>query len=228
MIKYIEKNNLDVKIFLMYSEGNHFDKDLSNNIIVDKFRQCVIPGLLVKTVNCFEYIYNNYDFDYIFRTNLSSFIDINGLIKKFKSLPKNKVYGGHSTSVSDFRYISGAGIIFSKDIVKLIIENKKSFNISIIDDVAFGQLLHKFNINIIEQKRKNYFRDELRLVAIDKNENFNDDISNEELLFIYLDILRSKRYHSRFKNMCYKGVKDKKRIIDKKIFDYLTNKFYSL
>jgi hypothetical protein len=38
-----------------------------------------IPGCLDKTVKSIEYCLHNYNFDFIFRTNMSSVVDLNKL-----------------------------------------------------------------------------------------------------------------------------------------------------
>jgi hypothetical protein len=49
---------------------------LINDMIYVKCKPSLSPGILIKTIKSFEYIYNNYNFKYIYKTNLSSFLDL--------------------------------------------------------------------------------------------------------------------------------------------------------
>jgi hypothetical protein len=144
--------NEDIKIFYTYGDGE------SIQIKNDKIT-CDCPESLgnigKKTIISFELLYNKFDFDYIFRTNLSSFVHIENMIKYLKDMPSERFYGGmctlnfsgeHLQKFGEGTFASGSGYFLSKDIVKLLIDNKELWDHSIIDDVALAGLLKKLGI----------------------------------------------------------------------------------
>mgnify|MGYP001185214993 CR=1 FL=1 len=100
-----------------------------------------------KTLVAFEKAIAEYDFDYIFRTNTSSYLDF----KKFKKYADTNLdhlnYAGVNLKVQEGDKIaSGAGIFLSKKNVEILIKNKKNFDTSLPDDVAISRLLKEFKI----------------------------------------------------------------------------------
>lgn len=85
--------------------------------------------------------------------------------------------------ISDF--VCGAGIIFSKDIIEIILQHKNLINYDIIDDVALGVLLHKCH-------KKVYSRyDIITLNNIPKDDNIKTHINY---------IINNNIFHVRLKN----------------------------
>ena len=106
------------------------------------------PNLARKTYLAFEHIYSNYDFDFLFRTNTSSFIDFkklrNYVVKNYENLD----YCGSVLDVVEGDTIaSGAGFFISKKNVELILNNNTYFDDSLPDDVAIARLLNRFKIS---------------------------------------------------------------------------------
>lgn len=92
-----------------------------------------------KTLESFEFFYKNYDFDYLFRTNSSSYVDIEKLIDKIKT--DDFKYAGVVGEYNGTSYVSGAGYLISNETIKIIIENSNMWNHGTHDDVALGELL---------------------------------------------------------------------------------------
>jgi hypothetical protein len=106
----------------------------------------------LKTLEAFEWSYNNLNFDLIFRTNASSYIHIPSLIKYAEENFTQTIYAGVEGKQmyfeKQFIFASGAGYIISRNIAKLIIDNKKEWNHKLLDDVALGDLLTKNKISL--------------------------------------------------------------------------------
>lgn len=100
-----------------------------------------------KTIQAFEFFSNNYEFDYIFRTNLSSYVDLPRLYEKLNQ--KKYTYDGVVGLDNGVKFASGAGYVISKDLVQHVIVNKDSWNHGMIDDVAMGQMMNKIGVNPI-------------------------------------------------------------------------------
>lgn len=91
-IEYINKKNYSIKIYLLYGDDYENIFNISQeHIFITDINDSFIPGCLKKTISFFEYIKKNYKFNYIFRTNLSSFIIIDNFIKLINSFPKKKI-----------------------------------------------------------------------------------------------------------------------------------------
>ena len=140
--KYMNKHP-NIRSFFI--KGNaESEISVESDTIYVKSGENYIPGILEKTVKSMEYIQSHYEYDFIFRTNLSSFIDLNKLYE-FMHLENTQSmhYGGIVLTPSDipFGYISGAGILFSRTTTEYILDNQSKLDYSIIDDVAFGKLL---------------------------------------------------------------------------------------
>ena len=186
--KFIEYTNKlgQIKIFLLYGNDNIEPfNDIKENIIQYNEKDSLIPGILKKTLYAFEYINNNYEFDYILRTNLSSFFIYDKLIKLIDTFSKTKFLSGplgptfinlNNQEEYDKKldyFVSGTAIILSKDLVSDIINKKNNLNYSLFDDVAISNLL---NTNErINQKRY----DITNFTRINKNilNNFFDEIT---------------------------------------------------
>jgi hypothetical protein len=147
------KNTNDVKIFYNYGNGSSPSFIDDDKIICDCHESMDNIGL--KTVKSFELLFENFEFDYIFRTNLSSFVNIDNMVKYLKDIPLERFYGGmcslnfsgvHLHKFGEGTFASGSGYFLSKDVVKLIIDNKELWDHSVIDDVAIAGLLKKLGL----------------------------------------------------------------------------------
>jgi len=100
-----EKNEIvDEKIYTIYDEG--------------------LYGIGYRTLEMLEILYEKFDFDYIFRTTLSSYVDMEKLTEFLTDKPKNNFYCGGFVSHDGIPFCSGSGYFLSRDLVKLILDNK--------------------------------------------------------------------------------------------------------
>lgn len=116
------------------------------------------PNLAKKTLLAFDWAISNLEFDYLFRTNTSSFVDFKKLHKFSKSNRNNLDYSGVVLDVEEGDTIaSGAGFFLSRKNVELILNNKDKFDANLPDDVAIARLLRKLEItpsNLIRKDLK--------------------------------------------------------------------------
>jgi hypothetical protein len=104
-------------------------------------------GIINKTVISLEALEQQLDnFDYIVRTNMSSFFIFPRMLEYLDTLPRENVYCG----ILGENYVSGAGIIISTDIAKLILRYKNELlnNTTFIDDVLIGKFMERHNISM--------------------------------------------------------------------------------
>ena len=201
-IKYLKEKNYKIKLFFIF--GNDVilnDLNLSSeDYIVTNTPENLIPGILIKTVNSFKHIEENYEYKHIFRTNLSSFLIVDNLITLSKNLPNEDVYAGIFANHNNILFGAGAGFWLSRDNILFILNNKEKINLKIIDDVAIGDLMRDKN--------------KTGLNRYDLVNNINYDNKNELLKYI----LSNNHYHIRIKN--------KNRLIDLEYMKIFTEILY--
>ena len=137
----------DVKTFYIYCNKKKLNNE--DNLYFD-CNESLRPGILQKTIQAFQYINKHYNYDYIIRTNLSTFWNINHLLQRIQKLPKEKCLAGQKCR----SFISGTGIILSHDLVNILINDKNKLNYKNADDVEISHYLHNnYNIKYINEPR---------------------------------------------------------------------------
>lgn len=147
---------------------DRFELDILNKTLYVRGDECLIPGILHKTVEALSYFLSvDSSYSYVWRTNLSSVLDFAGLERYLGTISSTKalsvgttsLYSGYvglgslnngskvnPDSLSSF-FASGAGFLMSRDVALYLIENKEFLRWDLIDDVAIGALLEpKFGI----------------------------------------------------------------------------------
>jgi hypothetical protein len=115
--------------------------ELRGDTLYFKGTEGFIPAILQKTIAAFEYVLAHYEFDYILRTNLSSFYIFPEFKQMATTLPEKDYYGGVIGNCCNTAYASGAGFVVSKDMAARIRSNKHHIAYNIIDDIAIGKLV---------------------------------------------------------------------------------------
>ena len=154
------KNSTNLKIihFIGASKKNNreieYIKDSTHEYLVLETDDSY-ANLAKKTLMAIEEVYKRYEFDYIFRTNTSSYIDLDAINNYFENYKDELSYAGvHVNTVEGDLIASGAGIFLSKKNIKLLLENKSNINYDLPDDVAIAKFLasHKIYPKNIERK----------------------------------------------------------------------------
>lgn len=114
-------------------------------------------NIITKTLDSIEYFLNKDKYDFIVRTNMSSFWNFNALLKFLETIPNKNIYSGIVTQYGNISYASGAGFIITTDIAKLLLESRAvAESVKIIDDVDIGYTMAKLNIPIYPARRINF------------------------------------------------------------------------
>lgn len=192
LINYIEKNKIDIKVIFVYNKYPENINIQKNNILCFNSEESYIPGILKKTINAFIEIQKKYKYNYVLRTNISSFFIIDNLLKIKKKLKPINLYSGFLGDYGDFQFVSGAGIWLSSDIIDIIINNNNNLNYTLPDDIAIALLLKSYHKKNLE-----------RFDIIYSNQFENKDIEN-----VFQNIIKSKHYHIRIKHDCDRINKD--------------------
>jgi hypothetical protein len=118
--------------------------------IWSRAKECHIPGIIEKTVHSLEYLLPRLkEFDFVIRTNLSSFYIFPRLLKFLETLPKKQCYAG-PVAWENATLVSGCGIILSSDIAEFIANQRFRLFIqknSDYDDVVLWRFLSMCRIN---------------------------------------------------------------------------------
>ncbi len=115
-----------------------------------------------KTLKAFEWVSDNVEFDYIFRTNTSSYVNVGNLEKYIQeeASEESLLYRGilherkYKGKKSNFVYVNGAGVLMNKKVIDLVLSQKEQWDHSEWDDVALGKLM--FENGVIPSVGKRY------------------------------------------------------------------------
>ena len=155
---------------------DRFELDIANKTLFIRGDECLIPGILHKTVEALSFFLHHStllepsfnsmglkgvskaEYDefplFIWRTNLSSVLDFAGLQRYLGTIRSTGFYGGYvgKTVGENIFFASGAGFLMSRDVAVYLVLNKDSLRWDLIDDVAIGALLEpRYGIVPIER-----------------------------------------------------------------------------
>lgn len=107
--------------------------------------ETVIPGILDKTHGAIEYFCTTCDFDYFYRTNMSSIFDFDVMLDY---LDKNATeYGGKLENAFDqYLFASGSGYVLSRSACDTFLEHYDEMlsDPTLFDDVAVGKIMQRY------------------------------------------------------------------------------------
>ena len=110
-------------------------------------------GMGYKTIMAFEWMLENSNFNFLFRTNTSSYVSIDNLQQYIENNYTNKkyVYSGLRHSTNDktgdnIDFASGSGFLLSRDTVELVVQKQDEWQHDYWDDVSLALLLKKYDI----------------------------------------------------------------------------------
>lgn len=128
----------DAPTFYYFGDANH-----SNHNCSSIFTPCneQYSRIGIRTIEAFEYALNNFKFDYLFRTNISSYVNKKNLITWLNNKNRSKFYSGVIGDFYGIKFASGSGFTLSRDLVEYLCHSKNKLNYNLIDDVCFGNFL---------------------------------------------------------------------------------------
>lgn len=99
-----------------------------------------------KTVAAFRHILDTEDFDYILRTNTSSYVNLPLLQRFVQSLPNTGYYGGTLWEKNGMTYVTGTSILLSREMVEHAAYDKE-WDFDLIDDLALGRSMERAGVS---------------------------------------------------------------------------------
>lgn len=129
-------------------QGNDF---IHENTVYIKCEES-LNTVYEKQMRCFRLLRSRLnDYAYVFRTNLSSFVDIPKYLHFCETLPRSSVYSGVIGHHNGIPFASGCGFTLTPDLIyRLLDENPPEV---LIDDVSIGYAIAKWNVVIVPAPR---------------------------------------------------------------------------
>ena len=146
--KFVESNKIVNFLFVEFSNDIPDTNTVieKGNTLYVKGTESINPGMIIKTSEAIKYINDKYDYDFLFRTNLSTFINVNKLVEFTSKLNKVNTCSGFSFS----GFITGTGIIMSKDVSQIVACSYINFNYNNInEDVLISSILNHFKVKYV-------------------------------------------------------------------------------
>lgn len=116
--------------------------DRDNNTIWVRGEECLIPGILRKTIRCIQYALDGElgTFDYVVRTNMSSVLNFPLL---YGYLMQHRDHGHviHYYGARIHNYVEGSCMVLSRNACEYLVKHA-DLNSTLFDDVAIGQTLY--------------------------------------------------------------------------------------
>ncbi len=103
-------------------------------------------NLPAKTAAAFRHVLKEHSFDYLFRTNTSSYNYLPLLRQFVQTLPATRYYGGPIHPMPDVCHVNGAGILMSRDMVELAAYDP-ALDWSVGDDDAIAHSLDRIGVH---------------------------------------------------------------------------------
>lgn len=135
----------------------------------DLFVVCDDIDYTRKTVEAFnEYLQR--DWDFMLRTNISTYVNVPKLYKFLESKHRERYYAGNRDETIE-NVVSGTMMLFSRDVVELIAKNRHTIYGN-PDDVRIGQFLLSRGITVVEHLDRMDYQDQNLSLIEDPNPNY--------------------------------------------------------
>lgn len=93
-----------------------------------------------------DYVLKNFDFDFLYRINSTSYIDVDVLQSVFAFVEPSRYYGGIGYENNNVSFRSGAGNILSRDVVEQVLKYKVEWKHFYPEDMALGELISRYSL----------------------------------------------------------------------------------
>lgn len=158
--QYMNSNDNILALFVMYDPNIETEYKLipeSNMLLIKGEEKLSCDSILNKTKKAIQYCNINYSYDYIVRTNISSFWIFDNLVNFLKSNTKtNCIQGWKLYNKNKEYFISGTSIIIPQNLIKVLFTHKEiKYE---MDDVEISQHYMASDIDIVDtmEEKKNF------------------------------------------------------------------------
>jgi len=136
----------------------------NNHTVVFPFKETLTPGILDKTVGAMDMLLqgdSKRNVKYILRTNFSSMWQWQRYLDLIDRLSGNRIYAGVIPFPEADPFVSGAGILFSRDAIELLVSKRGDLDRNHLDDVAIGKFFREKQWSMTPLHRCDYVNDQL-------------------------------------------------------------------
>lgn len=98
-----------------------------------------------KTIAGFRHILAEHKFDYVLRTNSSTYVNLSMLSDYIENLPSTNFYGGTPWSSGVVTYATGTSMLLSRDLVERVVDDPK-WDFDLVDDLAVGMAMKRAGV----------------------------------------------------------------------------------
>jgi hypothetical protein len=194
---YLDLYKEHIKYYFIEYKDTLTTEVYENNVdLWFKGTESIIPGIYNKTIQAIEYINKTHNYDFIMRTNISSFLHIDNILLHLNKVEKTNYAGGPGVD----NFISGTGIFMSRDVGNILVENQSIEQMH--DDVLISKILHSNGILLKTMRNKWH-----QFISNNFNEHINfsnetlifriKNIANREIDVLYFKLLLNKIYNVR-------------------------------
>jgi hypothetical protein len=131
----------EIRFFYIESRDQEEESLEEGNTLFLKGSESVTPGIYLKTMKALQHIQSKYEYDFVLRTNLSSFFNVPHVIRYLQDKPLQHFAGGYPV----FWFTSGTCIFFSRDVGELLTQDIR-YGDATHDDVLISRLLDEKQI----------------------------------------------------------------------------------
>jgi hypothetical protein len=170
----ISTNDNEISLYFLCDSDGIPEKELETinhknifNFYTNTKNLSMYVNMITKSLNFFEYLKRNSYFGthYVLRTNASTMFNFKMMQNWIQMIPKENFLGG--SFISNFSGIntilSGTNLLFTPDILNILLDNKQKLNMNLIDDVCFTSFLIHYikGLKIINIKRLDFIENVL-------------------------------------------------------------------
>jgi hypothetical protein len=137
-------SNPNVKLFMVYGRSEDLVKR-EHDLVYQDIEENYYPGMIKKTLRAMDHIDKNFEYDFMIRTNISTFWDFDRFVKRIDRMPKKNCFTGTLRNCffegkKTHEFISGVNLIMSRDIVKHLVRHAQEvINIDLPEDIALSK-----------------------------------------------------------------------------------------
>ena len=149
---------------------------------LDKMFEVQIPDLLFlfrwKYLAIMEFFITNTSADFLLTTNASCYVNIPRLLQIIETLPNHKLYAGApipDVKYPEYYFASGSNRILSRDLVELILKDRRKWNCFLLEDLSLGRMMRKADIE--PKVLNNINLDSMRAIDSMTHDEFNRHFS---------------------------------------------------
>ena len=158
----IIRNTWGKDVDVLFYEGDYYIDNINGDVLELNCKD-TIDWTYAKTYYALKYVNDNLDYDYIFRTNTSTYVNTKLLQAFVDSLEDTQVlWTSELYSLSEgiapyplTLYGRGNGLLFSKELVELFIRIGINFlYMNVVDDLYIGNVLNSYHMSRNEDYKK--------------------------------------------------------------------------